>query len=159
MTKTNKKNELTQAVQFADLRSWARAKLKFDIKARCINAYEVISEKEMLIQSYLSMKSNPGNMTKGIDKETLDGINQEWFESTAKKMKDCSFQPRPARRVYIPKKNGKLRPLGISSARDKIIQQALMTVLEIVLEPRFSNHSHGFRPNRGCHSALKQIRE
>lgn len=97
-------------------------------------------------------------MTKGMDKETLDGINVEWFIETSKKLREESWHSRPARRVYIPKANGKLRPLGISSPRDKIVQQAMKLVLEAVIEPRFSDLSHGFRPNRGCHTALKEIR-
>ncbi len=97
-------------------------------------------------------------MVKGVDIETLDGIDITWFKEVSQKLRNESFQFRPARRVYIPKPNGKLRPLGISSPRDKIIQQATRLVLEIILEPTFSDHSHGFRPSRGCHTALREIR-
>ena len=97
-------------------------------------------------------------MTKGSDEETLDGISKSWFVETSKRLKKGQFIARPARRVYIPKPNGKKRPLGISSPRDKIIQQAMKLVLDCVVEPDMKDTSHGFRPNRSTHSALKKIR-
>lgn len=97
-------------------------------------------------------------MTPGDDNVTLDGINHSWFRNTNLSLIRDSYVPKPARRVYIPKSNGKLRPLGISPPRDKIVQQAMLFVLETVLEPKFLNSSHGFRPNRSCHTALREIR-
>ena len=97
-------------------------------------------------------------MVRGVDKETPDGLPVKWFEDASRLLRYEAYKLRPARRVYIPKANGKSRPLGISSPRDKIVQQALRIVLEIVLEPKFMETSHGFRPKRGCHSALKSIR-
>ena len=118
-----------------------------------------MSDPQVLRFAYEMIKSNPGNMVKGIDDETLDGINLNWFEETSLNLRNESFKFRPARRVYIPKLNGKMRPLGISSPKDKIIQQATRLVMELILEPKFSNLSHGFRPSRGCHTALREIRE
>lgn len=97
-------------------------------------------------------------MVEGTDKETLDGISPIWFAETSMALRTGKFEFRPARRVYIPRKDGKMRPLGISSPRDKIIQQAFRIVMEEVLEPKFLNSSHGFRPKKGCHTALKEIR-
>jgi retron-type reverse transcriptase len=118
----------------------------------------VIYNPEILKIAYESIKSNPGNMVRGTDKETLDGISEKWFEKTSEDLQWESYQPRPARRIYIPKANGKMRPLGISSPRDKVVQQATRIVMEEVLERTFHRSSNGFRPSRGCHTALKCIR-
>ena len=98
-------------------------------------------------------------MVPGVDRETLDGITYEWIIRTSEELIHESYKPRPVRRVYIPKPNGKLRPLGVGSPRDKIIQQAFKLVLETIFEPEFSCYSHGFRPKRGCHTTLKEIRK
>lgn len=126
---------------------------------RCINAFQVIMKPETLKIAYETIKSNPGNSVRGTDKETLDGITEEWFQKTSLELQNESYKPRPARRIYIPKANGKMRPLGISSPRDKIVQQATRIVMEEVLEKTFHKFSHGFRPSRGCHTALKEIRK
>jgi retron-type reverse transcriptase len=112
----------------------------------------------MLIAAYLEIKSKPGMMSKGSDDETLDGINLEWFFETSRILRTEKYQPRPSRRVYIPKPNDKKRPLGIGSPRDRIIQQAMKMVMECKIEPTFLDYSHGFRPKRSCHSALREIR-
>lgn len=132
--------------------------LMFNERGQCINAYEVICKLEALYTAYMNIKSEPGNMTPGVDSETLDGISKEWFEKISELLKKEQFRFRPTRRVYIPKANGKMRPLGIASPRDKIVQEVFRAILEQVLEPRFHSSSHGFRPSRGCHSALATIR-
>lgn len=104
------------------------------------------------------MKSNPGNMTPGIDEITLDGISKEVFQEVINSMKDESFLFKPGRRTHIPKSNGKSRPLTIASPRDKIVQEVMRMILEAIFEPTFSENSHGFRPNRSCHTALRQVK-
>lgn len=132
--------------------------LKFDDEGKCINAFQALSEIWALKLSYESLKSNPGNMVKGTDKKTFDGLNESWFENTHKELISEAYQPKPSRRVHIPKPNGKKRPLGVASPRDKIIQQSMKLILEYILEPKFHEVSHGFRPGKGCHTALKEIR-
>ena len=76
-----------------------------------------------------------------------------------KQMKDRDFQFKPSLRVYIPKANGKMRPLGIPSPKDKIVQQAIKMIIESVYEPIFLNTSHGFRPNRSTITAISEVRK
>lgn len=142
-----------------EIYTYIKQRLRFNNSGKCTNAFQIISDPEVIKLAYEMIKSKPGNMTKGVDSITLDGISHEWVTKTALALRDESFNPKPARRVYIPKANGKMRPLGISSPRDKIIQQAMKLVLETILEPVFLDSSHGFRPRRGCHTALREIRE
>lgn len=119
--------------------------------------YRTIADVKTLTLAYRNIKSKPGNMTKGIDLETLDGISNAFLEDLSNRLLSDEFQFKPVRRVHIPKTNGKTRPLAIASPRDKIVQEAMRLVTEAVFEPTFSNLSHGFRPRRSCHSALKSI--
>lgn len=123
------------------------------------NIMGIMSDIDVLIAAYARIKSKPGNMTPGVDSETLDGINTSYFYRLQKELRSGTFQFRPARRIEIPKPNGNgTRPLGIASPRDKLVQAAMLLVLEAIFEPSFSVHSHGFRPGRGCHTALKELR-
>jgi group II intron reverse transcriptase/maturase len=116
--------------------------------------YEVVYEK---------IRSEPGNMTAGADGQTLDGFSLKTINGIIESLKDESFQFKPANRVYIPKANGKMRPLGIPSPRDKIVQGVMHMILEAIYDspygPYFLDSSHGFRPGRSCHSALRVFRE
>lgn len=120
--------------------------------------YTLMFNMEMYEIAYNKLKSNPGNMTPGIDQVTLDGISKEAFQKIILSMKDESFQFKPGRRVNIPKANGKTRPLTVAPPRDKIVQEVMRMILEAIFEPTFSNNSHGFRPNKSCHSALRQVK-
>ena len=123
------------------------------------NIMHIMSDIDVLIAAYARIKSKPGNMTPGIDTETLDGISMDYFLRLQRDLRSGAFQFRPARRIEIPKPNGNgTRPLSIASPRDKIVQAAMHLVLEAIFDSSFSVHSHGFRPGKGCHTALKELR-
>ena len=109
--------------------------------------------------AYEIIKSKKGNTTPGVDKATLDGIGLPWIDKIIGSMKDRSYKFQPALRKYIPKPNGKLRPLGIPTPKDKVVQQATRMIIEPLFEPNFLNSSHGFRPGRSAHTALKEVRQ
>lgn len=120
--------------------------------------YKLLFDKDLLIAAYESIKSKQGNMTQGVTGTTLDGFSIREVEKIISKLRDESFTFSPARRVLIPKGNGKSRPLGIAPPTEKVVQKAMEIILSAIYEPNFSEHSHGFRPNRGCHTALKEIK-
>ncbi len=124
--------------------------------------YRLMYKEDLYILAYERIKSAPGNMTPGTDGKTLDGFSLQMIRDTIEEMKTEKFQFKPVRTVYIPKTNGKKRKLGIPSARDKIVQEVIRLILECVYEspygPYFHDASHGFRPNRSCHTALREIR-
>lgn len=123
-----------------------------------IGKYESLFEPKLYKYAYEMIKSKPGNTTPGVDKETLDGTSLSWVESIVKSMKDRSFQFKPAVRKYISKPNGKMRPLGIPTPKDKVVQQTIRLIIEPLFEKEFLDSSHGFRPNRSAHSALKMTK-
>lgn len=121
----------------------------------------IVSSQEVLILAYELIKSNPGNATRGSDSKTLDKLSPDWFKKTSKALLAGQFKFKPARRTYIPKgiDKNKKRPLTISSPRDKVVQQAIYLVLNAIYEPTFLDSSHGSRPNRGNHTALRSIKQ
>lgn len=125
------------------------------------NIMKIISDVDTLILAYEQIKSKPGNLTRAISQETLDKIDRIWFEKTSLALKTGNYVFSDSRRKEIPKPKGGTRPLTISNPRDKIIQKACEIVLNYIYEEklkRFTDKSHGFRPNKGCHSALEQIK-
>jgi group II intron reverse transcriptase/maturase len=124
--------------------------------------YRLLFRHDLHLAAYEKIKSQPGNMTKGVDGTTLDGISMASIESITKAMRAESFTFSPTRRTYIPKKNGKMRPPGIANPREKLVQEAIRMILEAIYDspygPTFSDKSFGFRPKRGTHNALREIR-
>lgn len=123
------------------------------------NLYKILCSEDLLNIAYDNLKSKPGQMTPGISPETLDGMSQEVIKDIVKRLGDETFQFQPGRRIQIPKGSGGSRPLTIAPPRDKLVQEAMRLILEAVFEPTFSDTSHGFRPGRSCHSALKAVRQ
>ena len=120
--------------------------------------YRNLYNPEFYYLAYNNIYASTGNMTAGVDGQTIDGMSKDRIENIILSLKDHSYQPKPARRTYIEKKNSnKKRPLGIPSANDKLIQEVVRMILESIFEGTFSNNSHGFRPHRSCHTALKHI--
>lgn len=124
--------------------------------------YRLMYQEDLYITAYEKIKSAPGNMTPGVDGSTLDGFSLDVIHGITKAMRDESFQFKPAKRTYIPKPNGKMRPLGIPSPRDKIVQEVIHMILRAIYDspkgPTFLDYSHGFRPNRSTHTALREFR-
>lgn len=108
--------------------------------------------------AYEQIKGKEGSMTEGADKETLDGFSIAKIKKIIQSMKDRSFKFKPSRRIEMPKANGKKNIIGIPSPVDNIVQTVVKNILEVIYEPKFQESSHGYRPNRGCHTALREIK-
>jgi group II intron reverse transcriptase/maturase len=120
--------------------------------------YRNLFNPDFYLLAYSNIYANEGNMTAGTDPETIDGFNTEKVQTIIARLRQETYCPNPVRRVYIPKKNGKLRPLGIPSFTDKLVQEVVRMLLQAIYEPVFKDTSHGFRPGRSCHTALVQIK-
>lgn len=107
--------------------------------------------------AYQHLYSNNGAGTKGVDDDTADGFSEEYVTRIIDALRNGTYQPKPVRRTYIQKANGKMRPLGLPTFTDKLVQEVMRMILEAVYEPVFSPYSHGFRPGRSCHTALTQL--
>jgi retron-type reverse transcriptase len=116
-----------------------------------------ILNKDLLRTAYEKLKSRPGMMTPGINPTTLDGMSEERLDNIINKLRNKSFKFTPGKRIIIPKSNGKRRPLTLGSPEDKLVQEVMRMVLEAIYEPLFLDVSHGYRPKRSCHSALRAI--
>lgn len=121
--------------------------------------YRVMFNEEMFYAAYQNIYSKMGNMTEGADGQTIDGISIERIKQLIDGLRNETYQPNPSKRTYIPKKNGKKRPLGIPSFNDKLVQEVVRMILEAIYEGYFEHTSHGFRPKRSCHTALINIQK
>ena len=135
---------------------------RFNIEGGAANMelIEKILSEENLKMAVKKVKQNKG--AAGVDKMTVQEV-EEWFEQYREKVigqiLNKTYQPKPVKRVYIPKPNGKKRPLGIPTVVDRVIQQAITQILTTIYEPLFSEHSYGFRPRRSAHMAMEEVLE
>jgi group II intron reverse transcriptase/maturase len=113
----------------------------------------------LFVTAYTELATNKGSLTAGTNDKTIDGTSIEKLEKLIEDIRNKRFRWTPVKRVYIPKSNGKKRPLGIPNWEDRIVQMVLKMVLESYYEPQFLDNSHGFRPQRGCHTALLEIKK
>ncbi len=119
--------------------------------------YRQLYNPDLYLRAYAKLYANNGAMTPGTTPETVDAMAQTKIETIIGALRQERYRWTPVRRIYIPKKNGKFRPLGIPSWSDKLLQEVIRSILEAYYEPQFSSHAHGFRPERGCHTALNEV--
>jgi group II intron reverse transcriptase/maturase len=120
--------------------------------------YRYLLRPDIYYQAYKNLYANNGAATKGIDNDTADGFSEAKIEEIIAMLKDETYTPKTVRRIYRKKPNGKQRPIGIPTFTDKLVQEVLRMVLETVYEPVFLECSHGFRPNKSCHTALESMK-
>jgi group II intron reverse transcriptase/maturase len=123
----------------------------------CDELYRQLFNPQLYQLAYGRIYSNQGAMTPGACGETADGMSLAKIGSIISALRCERFRFQPVKRVYIPKKSGKLRPLGMPSWSDKLVGEVIRLLLEAYYEPQFSGRSHGFRPGRGCHTALSEV--
>lgn len=119
--------------------------------------YRQLFNPQLYLLAYGRIYANKGAMTPGVDGDTADGMSMSKIDKIIEELRHERYRFRPVRRVHIPKKNGKTRPLGLPSWADKLVGEVIRLLLEAYYEPQFSDRSHGFRPGRGCHTALREV--
>jgi len=123
----------------------------------CNELYRQLFNPELYLAAYGRIYSNKGSMTPGASAETVDGMSLDKIHRIIEAMRHERYRFSPVKRVLIPKENGKLRPLGLPGWSDKLVGEVMRLLLEAYYEPLFSDRSHGFRPGRGCHTALREV--
>jgi group II intron reverse transcriptase/maturase len=123
----------------------------------CDELYRQLFNPQLFLLAYGRIYSNKGAMTPGPDAETADGMTLGKIERIIDALRQERYRFKPVRRHYIPKKDGKSRPLGLPSWSDKLVGEVVRLLLEAYYEPQFSERSHGYRPGRGCHTALSEV--
>ena len=121
------------------------------------NLYRQLYNPQLYLQAYARLYSNDGAMTPDTTGETVDGMSREKINTMIGLIRQEKWRWTPVKRVYIPKRNGKQRPLGLPSWSSKVMQEVIRQLLDAYFETYFSDQSHGFRPGRGCHTALSEI--
>lgn len=120
--------------------------------------YRKLRNRDLFLTAYSNLYANQRTLTPGVDpQDTIDGMNIEKIDEIIQQLEKGTYEWKPTKRVYIPKSNGKMRPLGVPGWKDKLLQEAMRILLTAYYEPQFSEYSHGFRPKRGCHTALQEI--
>jgi group II intron reverse transcriptase/maturase len=119
--------------------------------------YRQLFNPELYLRAYHRLAQNEGAMTRGATEETVDAMSKERIQGIIELLRHERYRWTPVRRVLIPKGDGKLRPLGIPSWSDKLLQEVMRSLLSAYYEPQFNGNSHGFRPGRGCHTALRDV--
>lgn len=151
--------ELPNISKIQEFQRKLHEKAKADPKDRFYSLYDKIYRTDILEEAYRRAKANGG--TSGVDGETFEAIetpgSSEYLAVIQKELKEEQYQAKPVKRVYIPKKNGTMRPLGIPTIRDRIVQTALLIILEPIFEADFSQSSFGFRPEKSAHDAVREI--
>jgi group II intron reverse transcriptase/maturase len=121
------------------------------------DVYRMLYNPDLYLRAYGRLYKNKGAMTKGTLDETVDGMSLAKIKSLMDDIRHERHRWTPVRRVSIPKKKGGQRPLGLPTWKDKLLQEVMRSILEAYYEPQMSEHSHGFRPDRGCHTALHEV--
>jgi group II intron reverse transcriptase/maturase len=119
--------------------------------------YRQLFNKNLYLTAYGKIYRNKGATTKGVTDDTVDGMSLDKIDTIIEALQYERYQWQPARRTYIPKKNGKKRPLGMPVWSDKLLAEVVRMILNAYYDVQFSEHSHGFREDRGCHTALQEV--
>jgi retron-type reverse transcriptase len=119
--------------------------------------YRQLFNRNLYLSAYGKVYRNAGAMTPGVTAETADAMSLDKIDTIIAALRTERYQWQPARRTYIPKKNGKKRPLGMPVWSDKLLAEVMRMILDAYFDVQFSAHSHGFRTGRGCHTALQDI--
>jgi len=119
--------------------------------------YRQLFNPQLFLLAYGRIYANKGAMTPGVTGETVDGMSLAKIGTIIDALRHERYRWRPVKRIYIPKKSGKQRPLGLPTWSDKLVAEVVRLLLDAYYEPRFSDRSHGFRPGRGCHTALSEV--
>ena len=144
---------------YTGLRTLDEIRLEIKENGMIKNVYKrCLLDRDLFLIAFNKISKNNGPITPGVEMETLEGNSNKVVEEIIKSLKDHTFQFKPSRRQMIPKANGNSRPFCVPSPRDKVVQSVMVMVLESIYEPSvFLECSHGFRPNKNTHTALKYV--